>query len=299
MTDTKSQPPPADGWLPDGWRTYDDVHGPKNTVTGTVLVWPKLTSKELDRSAEITVYLPPTLVKSLKAGSKTVRRYPVFYFHDGQNVFDDITSHAGEWHVDETLQALARDGIEAIAVGIPNGREARFDEYSPYRYRTPYTGRRVVGAKANEYLDWLTGEIKPLIDKTFPTDPTRDATGTIGSSLGGLISLYAMVRHPDVFGMIGAMSSAIRWQRYAILKEIRGFTGERPRIHVDMGGREWKGGLDDARRLRDALIETGWRDDHDLNYVEERYAIHREDAWARRLPDALRFLLRETDGFAS
>ncbi|HUR15830.1 MAG TPA: alpha/beta hydrolase-fold protein, partial [Candidatus Limnocylindrales bacterium] len=145
-----------------------------------------------------------------------------------------------------------------------------------------------------EYLDWLTGEIKPLIDRTFPTDPSRDATGTIGSSLGGLISLYAMVRHPDVFGMIGAMSSAIRWQRFAILKEIRAFTGERPRIHVDMGGREWKGGLDDARKLRDTLIGSGWLDDHDLNYVEERYAIHREDAWARRLPDALRFLLKET-----
>ncbi|HUR17231.1 MAG TPA: alpha/beta hydrolase-fold protein, partial [Candidatus Limnocylindrales bacterium] len=183
-------------WLPKGWRTYDDVHGRKNTVTGTVLVWPKLASKDLDRSAEISVFLPPSLAKALKAETRNVRRYPVFYFHDGQNVFDDHTSHAGEWRVDETLQALARDGIEAIAVGIPNGHEARFDEYNPYKGRTPYTGRRVVGGKANEYLDWLTGEIKPLIDRTFPTDPSRDATGTIGSSLGGLISLYAMVRHP-------------------------------------------------------------------------------------------------------
>ena len=299
MTPTKPDAPPVEAWLPDGWRTYHDVHGPKNTVKGTVLVWPKLASKELGRSTEITVYLPPSLVKSLTAASRTVRRYPVFYFHDGQNVFDDVTSHAGEWRADETLQALSRDGIEAIAVGIPNGHEARFDEYNPYRTRTPYTGRRVVGGKANEYLDWLVDEIKPMVDRTFPTDGSRDATGTIGSSLGGLISLYAMVRHPDVFGMIGAMSPAIRWQRYAILKEIRGITGEPPRVHVDMGGREWKGGLDDARRLRDTLLGKGWRDDHDLNYVEERYAIHREDAWARRLPDALRFLLRETDGSPS
>jgi predicted alpha/beta superfamily hydrolase len=292
-------PANTDAWLPDGWRTYDDVHGRKNTVTGTVIVWPTLASKELDRSAKITVYLPPSLAKALKSDAKPARRYPVFYFHDGQNVFDDHTSHAGEWRADETLQALARDGIEAMAVGIPNGEIARFDEYNPYRTRTPYTGRRIVGGKATEYLDWVVEGVKPLIDGTFPTDRSREATGTIGSSLGGLISLYAMVRHPDVFGMIGAMSNAIRWQRYAILKEIRALDGERPRVHVDMGGREWKGGLEDARKLRDTLIEKGWREDVDLNYVEERYAIHREDAWARRLPDALRFLLKETEVAAS
>jgi hypothetical protein len=66
------------------------------------------------------------------------------------------------------------------------------------------------------------------------------------------------------------------------------------RIHLDAGGREWRGMLPGARRLRELLLEQGWVEGRDLHYVEELYGIHRESAWARRLPDALRFLLAET-----
>jgi predicted alpha/beta superfamily hydrolase len=278
-----------------GWLPYEQVHGKHNSVTGTVYVWPSLNSPELSRSREIAVYLPP----SLASGEGGERQYPVIYFHDGQNVFDSHTSYVGEWQADETLEKLAEDGIEAIAVAVPNAGEDRMDEYSPWRGRSGF-GRRRVGGHGDAYLKWLVEEVKPLVDRSFPTRHDRVGTGTIGSSLGGLISLYAVVRYPNTFGFVGAMSPSLRWHDYKIVDFFDGWRGPRPRIHLDMGGREFKGLTEDARQMRDMLLANGWSEGTDLSYVEDRYGHHHEDAWARRLPDALRFLLADAveDGAA-
>ena len=271
-----------------GWLPYDLVHGKDNTVTGNVLVWPSLNSPILSRSREIAVYLPP----SLAAGQELGRRYPVIYFHDGQNMFDERTSYVGEWHADETLEKLTRDGIEAIAVAIPNAGDHRMEEYSPWRGRG-LGRRRVARGLGNEYLEWVVEVVKPLIDRSFPTRTDREGTGTMGSSLGGLISLYALTKYPDLFGFVGAMSPSLGWHDYSIIDVYEDAEIPRTRIHVDMGGREFRGLTVDARRFRDVLVSKGWVHGRDLNYVEDRYAHHHEDAWSRRLPDALRFLLAD------
>ena len=272
------------------WHRYEEVHGPDNTVSGKVLVWRGLASPQLGGARDILAYLPPALAD----GRDPDRRYPVLYFHDGQNVFDERTSFSGEWQADETLEQLAGEGLEAIAVAIPNGGDARMDEYNPWRGQNLFAGRRISGGKGDAYLHWLVGTVKPLIDRSFPTRREREATGVVGSSMGGLISLYALIAYPDVFGLAGVMSPSLRWHDFAALRLIEQGRLPPARIHLDMGGREWRGMMGDARRLRDLLINRGWRDGHDLHYVEERYATHREAAWARRLPDALRFLLAET-----
>lgn len=274
-----------------GWLPYDQVHGKHSTVTGTVYVWPSLNSQELSRSREICVYLPPSLERA-EGAAGAGRNYPVIYFHDGQNMFDAKTSYVGEWQADETLERLARGGIEAIAVAIPNAEFDRLDEYSPWSGKAAFRRRRVVG-HGGAYLEWLIESVKPLVDRSFPTRRDREGTGTIGSSLGGLISLYAAAKHPDVFGFIGAMSPSIRWHDSKIVELYADWpaTLPRPRIHLDMGGREWRGAFEDVRRFRDTLLETGWREGVDLNYVEDRYGRHHEESWGRRLPGALRFLL--------
>ena len=271
-----------------GWMPYDLVHGKDSTVTGNVLVWPSLNSPVLSRSRELAVYLPP----SMAAGHATGRRYPVIYFHDGQNMFDERTSYVGEWHADETLQKLAREGIETIAVAIPNAGDHRMEEYSPWRGRG-LPGRRIVRGLGDEYLEWVVEVVKPLIDRSFPTRTDRAGTGTMGSSLGGLISLYALTKYPELFGFVGAMSPSLRWHDYSIIDVFEDDEIPRTRIHVDMGGREFRGLTVDARRFRDVLVSKGWVEGRDLNYVEDRYAHHHEDAWSRRLPDALRFLLAD------
>jgi predicted alpha/beta superfamily hydrolase len=278
-----------------GWLPYAEVHGPDNTTSATVLVWPQLEGAPGIAGREIIVYLPSSLAVLGPDGlARLPRRYPTLYFHDGQNVFDERTSFVGEWHADETLELLAGEGLEAIAVAIPNGGDARMDEYNPWRGRDPRGGRRLMGGKGDAYLDWVVGAVRPLIDRSFPTDQRRAATGIIGSSMGGLISLYALLRHGDVFGLAGVMSPSIVWSDYRVLRLIEE-RGLRPaRIHLDMGGREWRGMMADARRLRDTLLRAGLVEGRYLHYIEERYATHREDTWARRLPDALRFLLAET-----
>jgi predicted alpha/beta superfamily hydrolase len=273
--------------MTDGWIDYSTWRGgAEHSVSGLVLVWPELASPQLGGARHILAYLPPSLAAS---GPETDRRYPVLYFHDGQNVFDEHTSFSGEWHADEALEALGEEGLEAIVVAIPNGGEARMDEYNPWR-----DSRRRLGGRGDAYLGWLVGHVKPLIDRSFPTRTEREATGIVGSSMGGLISLYGLMAFPSVFGLAGVMSPSLGWNEHRVLEMVEEGLVPESRIHLDAGGREWKGMLPEARRLRDLLIARGFAADRTLHYVEERQGVHRESAWARRLPDALRFLLAET-----
>lgn len=272
------------------WHAYNELRGADNTVTGTVVIWPGLASPQLGGSRDILAYLPPSL-SDHRDGS---RRYPVIYFQDGQNVFDERTSYTGEWRADETLEQLAGEGLEAIAVAIPNGGSARMDEYNPWRGPNQFAGGRISGGKGDAYLDWVVDHVKSLVDRTLPSAPGRSTTGIVGSSLGGLISLYALAAHPHVFGLAALMSPSLAWSDHQVLELVRAGRIPPTRIHLDAGGREWQGMFAEARRLRDLLLEQGFVEGRDLQYVEDRSGIHRESAWARRLPDALRFLLAET-----
>lgn len=278
-----------------GWRPYSEIHPGESTVSGHVVVWPELAGTPEIPGRELLAYLPPSLAfEGLEETLRSGRRYPVIYFHDGQNVFDDHTSYSGEWHADETLEMLADEGLEAIAIGVPNAGDARMDEYNPWRSSELWQGRRV-GGRGDAYLDWLVRHVKPLVDASFPTLTDRMSTAIVGSSMGGLISLYAALCHADTFGLAGVMSPAILWSDYRVLRLIADRGVPPSRIHVDMGGREWRGMTADTRRLRDALVAAGMVEGRDLNYVEERHAAHHEEAWARRLPDALRFLFGPRD----
>lgn len=281
---------------PAGWKPYTEVHkGSTDTISGTVLVYPKVEGAPGIPGREISAYLPPSLAADIKAGESPKRRYPVLYFMDGQNVFDEKTSYLGvKWAADEALEALAKDGIEAIAVAVWNHGDDRMDEYNPWRSSLKWRGAsQPVGGKGDAYLAWLVGTVKPLIDRSFPTRLDRAATGIIGSSMGGLIALYALFGQSAVFGLAGVMSPAVHWSDYRVVTLINESALPPTRIHLDMGWREWRGATRDVRKVRDALIERGFVLDRDLHYAEERNARHNEAAWARRLPDALRFLLAD------
>jgi enterochelin esterase-like enzyme len=99
------------------WKPYEEVYGTKHTVVGDVRVMQNVSSSGL-KPRNILVYLPPNY-------ELETRDYPVLYMHDGQNIFDDVTSYAGEWGVDESAECLAARGLKCIIVGIPNGAEAR------------------------------------------------------------------------------------------------------------------------------------------------------------------------------
>jgi predicted alpha/beta superfamily hydrolase len=262
------------------WIDYPgEDNGPHHTVVGTMKALAQLESPQLGNRRDILVYLPPSY-------NTSQRRYPVIYMHDGQNLFDRATSFGEEWEVDQTLEAASRDGLEAIVVGIPNLGAERLNEYSPWTDR-----RHKQGGKGNDYLDFIVHTLKPLIDRDFRTMPGRDSTGIAGSSMGGLISLYAFFKHPQTFGFAGVMSPALWFAGGSIFPFIK----ERPfvpgRLYLDVGTSEGSEELHDVRRLKEILAQKGYRTGHDLLYVVEMGGQHNERAWARRLRRELHFLL--------
>jgi len=252
----------------------------------------KVWSPQLRNRRDVDVYLPP----SYSAGRQ---RYPVVYMHDGQNLSDPRTAFAETWDLEGTLDRLARRGIEAIVVGIHNAGDARLLEYSPF------PDRRHRGGDGDSYLAFLVDTLKPRIDRSFRTDRRRDATVVFGSSMGGLISLYAYFRHPSVFGRAGVMSPSIWFGQGRVLEYIAAVKPPRGRLYVDIGTLEGVSTLRDARRLGRLLVRKGFHrrrsagavgprgevEKPALRYVEDHGSRHNERDWAKRLEQALEFLL--------
>jgi predicted alpha/beta superfamily hydrolase len=149
------------------------------------------------------------------------------------------------------------------------------------------------GGNGDRYLDWVIGTVKPLIDERFRTRSDRPHTGMAGSSMGGLITLYGYLRDPSVFGFVAALSPSLWFAGRSIFSTLETSRHTPGRIYLDIGGREGKVALDDARRMRDALVEKGYALGRELQWVEDPGGRHSEVDWGRRLEDALPFLLRE------
>jgi predicted alpha/beta superfamily hydrolase len=231
----------------------------------------------LDR--DLAVYLPPSYDDGQQG------RYPVLYMQDGQNLFDPALSFAGSWRVDLAMDSAAARGREGIVVGIPNAGEGRIAEYSPFDDPEGGAGRAV------HYVEYLADTIKPLVDEKFRTLPGREATGVVGSSMGGLVSLFAFFHRPDVFGVLGALSPSLWYAGRAIFGLLEAAPSPPGKLYLDVGRQEGVQTLDDARRLRDLLRAKGYAPGRQLRYIEDRTGRHEEAVWGRRLRDALPFLL--------
>jgi predicted alpha/beta superfamily hydrolase len=240
-------------------------------------------SELLPDDRDITVFLPPGYDEAPD------RRFPVLYLHDGQNLFDpDRAFKRGEhWRAGETATALIEAGaIEPLLiVGIANTGPRRLHEY------TPTFDRRKGGGGADAYGQLITGELKPFIDATYRTLPDAVHTGIGGSSLGGLVSLYLALTHPDVFSRAAVISPSVWWDRRTILRNVRHARPKpRLRIWLDMGTREGRHHVDNARLLKTGLIKAGWVEGDDLHYEEVPGGVHSESAWAARFGRVLRYL---------
>lgn len=252
------------------------------TVVGTLEVVGPIGSDVLDNERSVFVWLPPSY------GTDAGRRYPTLYMHDGQNLFDQSLAFGQEWQVDEAMMRLSALGLEAIVVGIPNAGAARLDEYSPFV--DPGHG----GGRGDAYLEFLVGAVKPRVDAAYRTLCGREHVGIMGSSMGGLISLYAFFRHADVFGFAGAMSPSLWFAGGEILRTVEQTSFVDGRLYLDMGTAEGEAHVRHVHALHRLLLVKGYRQGVDLFYVEEDAAPHQEDAWARRLRTALYFLLPPT-----
>jgi predicted alpha/beta superfamily hydrolase len=278
------------GFLPD--RTFSFANG--DTVFIEVLTWEggfvpsdlpenlvtfdeEFFMPELDRSRRVRVLLPIDY-------EDTDLDYPVLYMHDGQNLFSDQESFAGEWEIDEAMLAFEQDGYNgAIIVAIDNGGSLRIDEYTPHP--NPDYG----GGDGEAYADFISNTLKPAIDLEYRTLSGREHTGIMGSSLGGLISFYAGMKYQDIFSKVGIFSPSF-WFNDSIydFAEEMGKQADM-RFFFLAGGQESASLESNVEEMIDILVEAGF-EEAEMNFQFVPNGQHSEWFWAQEYPDAFDWL---------
>lgn len=256
-----------------------------STVTDNVQVLPyQFAMAELDRQRSVRLYLPPSYHQSDKS-------YPVIYMHDGQNLFDDMTAFAGEWGIDESLNLLAQEpGLEVIVVGIDNDAEFRMNELSPWE------NKRFGEAQGKQYMDFIVEVVKPYIDTNFRTHSERLHTAIMGSSMGGLISHYAIHAYPEVFSKAGVFSPA-----YWYSQDVFSFSKLKKapldaRLYVMYGDKEGNGMIADTDRMQRQLRQQGHPRKNSL-FKRVPNGEHNEQLWRTEFSEAVQWLFQQEPTF--
>lgn len=224
---------------------------------------------QLKRKRRIWIYLPPDYATSAK-------RYPVLYMHDGQNLFDNATAYAGEWGVDEYLDSIYKKGKkEVIVVGIDNGLSTRMQEYNPWQFQNFGKG------EGDKYVAFLVKTLKPYIDKHFRTLKSKPNTFIAGSSMGGLISLYAVLKYPTVFGGAGIFSPAF-WTASGMDSTVKADAKKvSSKLFFYAGGKEGDSMVPDMKRIEKEIEKNS---SAPVKEVIDEKAHHNESAWRKHFP---------------
>ena len=231
----------------------------------------------------VYVYLPDQAQEDPEA------RFPVLYMFDGHNVFfDEDATYGKSWGMGEYLDGTGL-GLIVVAVDCnhrpPHGR---LSEYSPFSFDDPQFGH-VIG-RGRRFMDWLTGTLKPVVDEHYPTLPERETTFIAGSSMGGLMSLYAVAAYNRVFSRAAALSPSV-WlvkDRMAGLIRRADFAPGTV-VYMDYGAREMgnhKGMLRCFMNTADALLEK----DVLLTSRIVPNGDHCEACWEEQIPFFMRVL---------
>lgn len=234
------------------------------------------------------------------------KHYAVLYMHDGQNIFDPKLAYTGiDWGVVPAYQKLRKSGEilkDVIIVGVWN-TEYRLEEYLPYK---PFLTRRGAAARerisrtlkseplSNHYLKFLVDELKPFIDHTYSTYSDQQNTFIMGSSMGGLISLYAICEYPHIFCGAGCLST-----HWPIIKTLMRdyLKGKLPnpdthKIYFDYGTEGLDAHYEPHQKRVDRVMENGGYHQEN-NWITRKFdgADHNEAAWRERIHIPLKFLL--------
>lgn len=265
-----------------GWKDDYPIHpkpftaNPNVRVLDTAFAMP-----QLNRKRKIWIYLP-------KGYATVGRAYPVLYMNDGQNLFNEQTAFNGEWGVDEALDSIQKiTGKECIVVGIDNGGDKRMSEYSPYDFTANKTA---IKAEGKEYVDFIVQTLKPFIDSKYRTKKSAEFTSIAGSSLGGLISYYAILKYPDVFGSAGIFSPSF-WVSSQSVTDAEQFTTKAaPRFYLYAGGKESATMVSDIKKVATALSSKN--DKYQITTLVDPNGEHNEKNWRREFPRFFMWLMQ-------
>jgi predicted alpha/beta superfamily hydrolase len=208
---------------------------------------------------------------------------------DGQNLFDEFTSFSGEWNVDETMNEIFSENKQsAIIIGIDNGGETRLAEYSPWNNE-----KYKINGEGDLYLEFLTKTLKPYIDRTYRTQKQASKTIIMGSSMGGLISLYASVKYPTIFGKAGIFSPAF----WFVSKDMKDYLNrnqndlKNSKFYFVAGKNEDETMVPEIETVNESLLKKAVPEKNIVVKLDED-GTHSENYWKRELKQALLWLLK-------
>ena len=279
---------------------------PKNSIPtvarGTLERFPQFTSQYVP-SRDVVVWLPE--------GYQTGDSCDVLYMHDGNMLFDATTTwNRREWQVDEVTDSLIQAGLirPCIVVGIYN-TDDRLTEYFPAKtwQHVAEADRKDADLKkltADAYLQFIVEELKPFIDQRYKPLTTREHTFMMGSSMGGLISLYALCEYPQVFGGVACLSSHLSMAHLPNGVDgepwatgFRNYVGQHlleangSLIYMDHGTEGFDADYGQYQEQLDSVIRAkGWDAQHYMSLVFNG-DDHNETCWGKRLNQPLQFLL--------
>lgn len=240
--------------------------------TREIAIWP------LSGAAKrrMYVYLPTCYEEERE------RRFPVLYFFDGQNVFFDADATYGRsWRLGEYLDYTDTPVI-VVAIECNDQGNERLKEYAPFPFVFEDCGR--LEAKGGIYMDWLIGECKRAVDEEFRTLPDRAHTGICGSSMGGLMALYAVARYNEVFSMAAALSPSVWISKKSVLDFLAAGTYDKnTNVYLDYGSREMRNHRHTNgafRAVADFFLE------HNISVTARlvQGGAHNEESWEKRTP---------------
>jgi predicted alpha/beta superfamily hydrolase len=245
------------------WQDNHPAAAKVHTASAQVhIINEKFEIPQLGRQRRVWIYLPAGYQSSKK-------KYPVIYMHDGQNLFDAFTSGYGEWGIDEFLDKLPAQK-ECIVVGIDHGGEYRITEYDPY-------DSKYGKGMGDDYVAFLVKTLKPFIDANYRTKKEAANTTIAGSSMGGLISMYAALKYPDVFGNAGIFSPAFwiapEMYKYAQEKNLP----VKSRFYFVCGDAESENMVADMKKMADIIQTKGKEQQSPVVIVKG--AGHNEKQW--------------------
>ncbi len=278
--------------------TVVSAPGVTGRPVGRLVRYPGFESK-LVEAREVDVWLPPGF------GRDPGKRYPVIYMQDGQNLFDPGTSYGGvPWGVDSAMERLLSRHLvrPAIVVGIWNSGFGRAAEYVPQKAVraawidevTNTFAQKHLPMRSDAYLRFIVTELKPWVDRTYPTAPGAGSTFIMGSSMGALVSAYALAEYPGVFG--GAACVSTHWPAadgavIDFLREHLPPPGSH-RLYFDRGTKTLDAGYGPYQGRMDAVMRAaGYREGRDWVTREFPGDDHSEASWSRRVDQPLVFLL--------
>lgn len=268
----------------DGWKDMFPSHPKQHTASANVhIIDTAFFIPQLNRTRRIWIYLPTGYATNGK-------RYPVMYMHDGQNLFDEFTSSNGEWGVDECLDSLIKKGTRGcVIVGIDCGPK-RVNEYNPY------DTKRFGKGEGGQYIDFIVKTLKPYIDAHYRTLPTKENTIIAGSSVGGLISYYAILKYPAVFGKAGIFSPSF-W----IAPEIKNATDSlgnkvTGKLFFYIGARE-DNTDDDANNMLDIERRLKKVSKVSIYSIIDLEGKHNEIAWRKQFPLFYKYMMEDMLGY--